>query len=233
VAEPTTRSGFELEAVYGPDSVARRGIGDLGAAVGEPGAPPYTRGIAPDGYRAAPWIIGQYAGFGSAEDANARFRALIEQGQTGFSVALDLPTQMGLDSDHELAAGEVGKIGVAIDSLADMERLFDGVALEQVRQIRTTANAIGPTWLALVVCLCERRGIDPADIRILIQNDVLKEYIARGTYIYPPEAGLRLVADTIEHCAHHLARYKCPQKVNFVDELPVNLSGKVLRRALR
>ncbi len=202
--EPATRSGLPLEAVYDGDSLRRRGIDDLAAAVGAPGAPPFARGIAAEGYREAPWIIGQYAGFGDAEDANARLRSLLEQGQTGFSVALDLPTQMGLDSDHPLAAGEVGKIGVAIDSLADLERLFDGVPLEQVRQIRTTANAIGPTWLALVVALAERRGIDPGEIRILIQNDILKEYIARGTFIYPPEAGLRLVADTIEHCAHHL-----------------------------
>jgi methylmalonyl-CoA mutase N-terminal domain/subunit len=202
--EPTTRSGLPLEAVYDADSLRRRGIEDLAAEVGAPGAPPYARGIASEGYRDAPWIIGQYGGFGDAEQANARLRSLLEQGQTGFSVALDLPTQMGLDSDDPLAVGEVGKIGVAIDSLADLERLFEGVPLEQVRQIRTTANAIGPTWLALVVALAERRGIDPGEIRILIQNDVLKEYIARGTFIYPPEAGLRLVADTIEHCAHHL-----------------------------
>lgn len=202
--ERTTRSGLPLEAEYGPDSTARRGLHDLGTAVGTAGEPPFTRGIVAGGYRRRPWIIGQYAGFGSAEDANRRYRELLERGQTGFSVALDLPTQMGYDSDHPLARGEVGKIGVAIDSLADMERLFDGIPLEQVRQIRTTANAIGPTWLALVVALGERRGFDPAAVRILIQNDVLKEYIARGTFIYPPQPAVELVADTIEYCAGHL-----------------------------
>jgi methylmalonyl-CoA mutase N-terminal domain/subunit len=163
----------------------------------------HTR-IVPDGYRSNTWIIGQYAGFGSAEDTNQRLRQLLEQGQTGFSVALDLPTQMGYDSDHPLALGEVGKVGVAIDTLADMERLFEGVPLQEIRQIRTTANAIGPIWLAMVVALGERRGFDPAQIRILIQNDVLKEYIARGTFIYPPQPAVRLVADTIEYCSRHL-----------------------------
>jgi methylmalonyl-CoA mutase N-terminal domain/subunit len=200
VSERLTRSGLVLEAAFDADSLRRRGLGEPG----EPGKPPFTRGITPEGYRDTPWIIGQYAGFGAAEDANARLLSLLEQGQTGFSVALDLPTQMGLDSDHQLSLGEVGKIGVAIDSLADMERLFDNVPLEQVRQIRTTANAIGPTWLALVVALAERREIDPNSIRILIQNDVLKEYIARGAYIYPPDAALRIATDVIEHCARYL-----------------------------
>ncbi|MGH2945017.1 MAG: acyl-CoA mutase large subunit family protein [Solirubrobacteraceae bacterium] len=203
-ATRVTRSGFELEPEFGPDSLARRQVTDPAAWVGQAGAPPFTRGIVRDGYRSTPWIIGQYAGFGSAEDANRRFRQLLDQGQTGFSVALDLPTQMGYDSDHPLAAGEVGKIGVAIDTLADMERLFAGIPLEDVRQIRTTANAIGPIWLALVVCLGERRGFDPGAVRILIQNDVLKEYIARGTFIYPPGPALALAADTIEYCAREL-----------------------------
>jgi methylmalonyl-CoA mutase N-terminal domain/subunit len=203
-AERTTRSGLALDPVYGPGSTGERGIADVSAWTGGPGAPPFTRGIVDDGYRTMPWIIGQYAGYGSAEDANGRFRKLLEQGQTGFSIALDLPTQMGYDSDHPLARGEVGKIGVAIDTLADIERLFDGIPLSDVRQIRTTANAIGPTWLALVVALGERQGFDPGAVRILIQNDVLKEYIARGTFIFPPAAALELVADTIEYCAKHL-----------------------------
>nr|MBA3620956.1 methylmalonyl-CoA mutase [Euzebyales bacterium] len=141
-------------------------------------------------------------------------------GQTGFSVALDLPTQMGLDSDHELARGEVGKVGVAIDSLADMEILLDGLDLSQVRQIRTTANAIGHLWLALVVAACEKAGVDPGGIKVLIQNDVLKEYFARGTYIYPPAAGLSIVADVVEHCATALPAWT-----------PLTLSGYHIREA--
>jgi methylmalonyl-CoA mutase N-terminal domain/subunit len=223
VTEPedrVTRSGFPLDVEFGPQSTKRRGIADLAQWTGTAGAPPFTRGIAADGYRTQPWIIGQYTGFGSAEDANQRFRQLLEHGQTGFSVALDLPTQMGYDSDHPLALGEVGKIGVAIDTLDDMERLFDGIPLEQVRQIRTTANAIGPIWLALIVVLGERRGFDPGAVRILIQNDVLKEYIARGTFIYPPRAAISLVTDTIEYCAKHLPRWT-----------PLAMSGYHIREA--
>lgn len=213
----TTAGGdIPVRAAYGPEDVAP----DAAARVGEPGAPPFTRGITPDGYRTAPWIMGQYGGFGTAEETNQRFRQLIAAGVTGFSVALDLPTQMGLDSDHPLALGEVGKVGVAIDSLEDMERLFEGIDLGEVRQIRTTANAIGHIWLALVVAVCRRRGIDPGGIRILIQNDVLKEYFARGTYIHEPAAGLRIVADVIEHCAEHLPAWT-----------PVTISGYHIREA--
>jgi methylmalonyl-CoA mutase N-terminal domain/subunit len=199
-----TPTGLELDVEFDSGSLARRGVADLSSWTGRAGAPPFTRGIVADGYRGQPWIIGQYGGFGSAEDTNRRIRQLLGQGQTGFSIALDLPTQMGYDSDHRLALGEVGKVGVAIDSLADMERLFDDVPLVEIRQIRTTANAIGPIWLAMIVALGERRGIDPAQIRILIQNDVLKEYIARGTFIFPPGPALRLVADTIEYCSRNL-----------------------------
>jgi methylmalonyl-CoA mutase N-terminal domain/subunit len=202
-----TRSGFELEPTFDSESLSSRGIDDVDEWAGRPGEPPYARGIDRDGYRKEPWIIGQYAGYGTAENANERFRMLLERGQTGFSVALDLPTQMGYDSDHPLAQGEVGKIGVAVDSLADMEMLLDGIPLEEVRQIRTTANAIGPIWLALIVVLGEKRGFDPGAVRILIQNDVLKEYIARGTYIYPPGPAMELVVDTIEYCAHNLPNW--------------------------
>ncbi|MBM3679457.1 MAG: hypothetical protein FJW96_16520, partial [Actinobacteria bacterium] len=187
---------------------------------GAPGEPPFTRGITRRMYLDQPWIMGQYAGFGSAEETNTRFLQLLEQGQTGFSVALDLPTQMGLDSDHALARGEVGKVGVAIDSLSDMEALFKDIPLDQVRQIRTTANAIGHVWLALVVALMEKRGENPNTVRILIQNDVLKEYFARGTYIYPPAAGLEIVAQVIEHCARHLPAWT-----------PLSMSGYHIREA--
>ena len=185
-----------------------------------PGQPPFTRGITPRMYLEKPWIMGQYAGFGSAEQTNARFKELLRAGQTGFSVALDLPTQLGLDSDHRLALGEVGRVGVAIDSLADMEVLFDGIPLDGIRQIRTTANSIGHLWLALNVARAEKKGHDPNAVKILIQNDVLKEYIARGTQIYPPRAGLRIVADVIEYCARNLPAWT-----------PLSMSGYHMREA--
>jgi len=163
-----------------------------------PGEFPYTRGVSAE---PKPWIMGQYAGFGTPRESNRRFRALLDAGVTGFSVALDLPTQMGLDSDDPRAAGEVGRVGVAVDSLADIEVLMDGIPLEQITQVRTTANSIGYLWAALFEALAEKRGVDPNEFGLLIQNDVLKEYIARGTQIFPPEPSLRLAVDTIEHCA--------------------------------
>ena len=206
-----TRSGIPLAAWYGPGDSSEEA---------PPGRAPFVRGISADGYRGAPWIMGQYGGFGSPEESNQRLKEIIAAGQTGFSVALDLPTQMGLDSDHELSRGEVGKVGVPIDSLLDMEILFDGVDLSALRQIRTTANAIGHIWLALVVAACETNGTDPNDVGVLIQNDVLKEYFARGTYIHPPAAGMRVVADVVEYCARHLPRWT-----------PVTLSGYHIREA--
>src|SRR5699024_7792437 len=142
--------------------------------------------------------------FGSPRESNARFRALLDAGQTGFSVALDLPTQLGLDSDDPRAAGEVGRVGVAIDSLADIEILMDGIPLEQISQVRTTANSIGFIWAAMFVALAEKRGVDPNEFGMFIQNDVLKEFVARGTQILPPEPSLRLAADVIEYCARHV-----------------------------
>jgi len=215
-----TRSGLPLDSQFGPESLVSRGTPDVIAAVGDPGAFPFTRGIESEGYRRKAWIMGQYAGFGSAAEANARLRSLLAQGQTGFSVALDLPTQMGLDSDHPLSAGEVGKVGVAIDTVVDLEALFEGIDLASVRQIRTTANAIGPIWLAMVWVMAERRGIDPNDIAILIQNDILKEYFARGTYFLPPRPAVDLVVDTIEYCAQHLPNWT-----------PVAISGYHIREA--
>ncbi len=211
-----TRSGIPLEPVYGEAEMHASGGRDPGL----PGRPPFTRGITPRMYLEKPWIMGQYAGFGSAEQTNARFKELLRAGQTGFSVALDLPTQLGLDSDHPHALGEVGRVGVAIDSLADMEVLFDGIPLQGIRQIRTTANSIGHLWLALNVALAEKKGHDPNAVKILIQNDVLKEYIARGTQIYPARAGLRIVADVIEHCARHLPNWT-----------PLSMSGYHMREA--
>jgi len=199
----TTESGLPLKAVYGPDELEELDF-DFVKDLSYPGFPPYTRGIDPAMYRDDFWIMGQYSGFGSADEANERYKMLLAQGQTGFSVALDLPTQMGYDADHPLVEGEVGKVGVHLGSLADMERLFEGIALEKVRQIRTTANAIGPVFLAFCVAAFEKRGIAPGNVRIFIQNDVLKEYIARGTYIFPPKESVKLSTDVIEYCAEHL-----------------------------
>jgi methylmalonyl-CoA mutase, N-terminal domain len=169
-----------------------------------PGEYPYTRGITAD---PGVWTMGQYAGFGTPAETNGRFRSLIAQGLTGFSVALDLPTQMGLDSDHPLAKGEVGKVGVAIDTLADIEILMDGIALENISQVRTTANSIGYIWAAMFEALAKKRGVDPNAFGMFIQNDVLKEYFARGTQIFPAEAGLKLSVDVIEHVATHIPRW--------------------------
>jgi methylmalonyl-CoA mutase, N-terminal domain len=165
-----------------------------------PGEFPYTRGVSAE---PKVWTMGQYAGFGTPAESNQRFRALLAAGGTGFSVALDLPTQMGLDSDDAKAAGEVGRVGVAIDSLADVEVLMDGIPLETLSQVRTTANSIGYVWAALFVALAEKRGVDPDQFGMFIQNDVLKEYTARGTQIVPPGPALRLAVDTIEYCARH------------------------------
>lgn len=169
-----------------------------------PGDYPYTRGVS-----AQPkvWIMGQYAGFGSAKESNARFRALLDAGVTGFSVAMDLPSQMGIDSDDPRARGEVGRVGVAIDSLADIEVLMDGIPLEELSQVRTTANSIGYLWAALFVALAEKRGVHPNEFGMFIQNDVLKEFIARGTQIFPPEASLRLAVDCIEYVARETPRW--------------------------
>jgi methylmalonyl-CoA mutase, N-terminal domain len=182
-----------------------------------PGEFPYTRGISPE---PKPWIMGQYAGFGTPAQTNRRFRALLDAGVTGFSVALDLPTQMGLDSDDARAAGEVGRVGVAIDSLADIETLMAGIPLEQIGQVRTTANAIGYLWAAFFVALARSRGADPNAFGLFIQNDVLKEFIARGTQIFPPEPSLRLAVDVVEYATKHVPRWT-----------PLAVSGYHIREA--
>lgn len=217
MTEWTTRSGLRLQEYYTASSPGSDTSEDR---LRPPGQPPFIRGITEDGYRSKAWVMGQYGGFGTPEESNERLKQIIEAGQTGFSVALDLPTQMGLDSDHPLSKGEVGKVGVPIDSLRDIEVLFNGVDLTALRQIRTTANAIGHVWLALIVAMCEKNGTDPNDIGVLIQNDVLKEYFARGTYIHPPEQGMRIVADVVEYCARNLPNWT-----------PVTLSGYHIREA--
>jgi methylmalonyl-CoA mutase N-terminal domain/subunit len=201
-AEFTTISGLPLQRLYTAEDNPNQD--NQAAELGYPGAYPFTRGISPTMYRSNFWVMGMYSGYGSAEEANQRYRALLERGQTGFSVALDLPTQCGYDADHPVAAGEVGKTGVHIGSLADMELLFDGIPLERVRQIRTTANSIGPIFAAMYIAAFEKQGVNIRNTRMFLQNDVLKEYIARGTYIFPPEAGVKLSADVIEYCGRHL-----------------------------
>ena len=182
-----------------------------------PGDYPFTRGVSPT---PKPWIMGQYAGFGTPRESNHRFHTLLEAGVTGFSVAMDLPTQMGIDSDDPRAAGEVGRVGVAIDSLADIEILMDGIALEEISQVRTTANSIGYVWAAMFFALAQKRGVDPNAFGLLIQNDVLKEFIARGTQIFPAPASLRLAADTIEYCTEHVPNWT-----------PLSMSGYHIRES--
>jgi methylmalonyl-CoA mutase N-terminal domain/subunit len=199
----TTPSGIVVEPVYEADDLA--GF-DPATQLGEPGHFPYTRGVHPDGYRGRLWTMRQYAGFGSAEETNRRFRYLLERGQTGLSVAFDLPTQMGYDSDDPLAAGEVGRTGVPIDTVADMEVLFDGIDLGAVSS-SMTINATAAILLVLYETVGRRHGGDPKRLRGTVQNDILKEYIARGTYIFPPEPSMRLVTDTFAYCRAELPSF--------------------------
>src|SRR5438105_11053048 len=173
---------------------------------GRPGEFPYTRGIYREMYRARPWTMRQYAGFGSAEESNRRYRYLISQGTTGLSVAFDLPTQIGLDSDHPLAAGEVGRVGVAISSLADMERLLEGIALDKV-STSMTINSTAAVLLCLYVLVARRQGADLCKLSGTVQNDILKEYIARGTYIYPPRPAMRIVTDLFAWAGRELPEW--------------------------
>ncbi len=198
-----TSSGLEIATVYGPTP-----SGDTPSAdrLGEPGSFPFTRGIRPEGYRGRAWTMRQYAGFGSAEETNQRFRYLLASGQTGLSVAFDLPTQIGYDSDDPMAEGEVGRVGVPIDSAADMEILLDGIGLDRV-STSMTINATAAILLALYEAVGRRQGVAPDRLRGTIQNDILKEYIARGTYIFPPEPSMRLVTDTFAYCRAELPSF--------------------------
>ncbi|MBN1640600.1 MAG: methylmalonyl-CoA mutase family protein [Anaerolineae bacterium] len=198
-----TSSGIPLEPFYTPDHLAGH---DYQRDLGVPGAYPYTRGVYATMYRGRVWTMRQYAGYASAAESNQRYRYLLSQGQTGLSVAFDLPTQIGYDADHPLAQGEVGKVGVSICSLADMEQLFDGIPLDQV-STSMTINASAPVLLAMYIAVAQRRGIPSRVLRGTIQNDILKEYIARGTYIYPPGPSMRLITDIFAYCHEHLPRW--------------------------
>ncbi|HEY6853973.1 MAG TPA: methylmalonyl-CoA mutase family protein, partial [Gemmatimonadales bacterium] len=193
--------------------------GDPATELGTPGAFPFTRGVHPSMYRGKLWTMRQYAGFGTAEETNARFRHLLAAGQTGLSVAFDLPTQMGYDSDHPMAQGEVGRVGVAIATVDDLERLFHQIPLDRV-STSMTINATAATLLAMYVVVGEEQGVPHAKLEGTIQNDILKEYIARGTYIYPPEPSLRLIADVF--------RWVADEKMSFN---PISISGYHMREA--
>jgi methylmalonyl-CoA mutase N-terminal domain/subunit len=196
-ARRTTDSGIELAECYGPVPPHDPGL---------PGKYPYTRGIQATMYRGRLWTMRQYAGFGSAAETNERFKYLLNNGQTGLSIAFDLPTQMGLDSDHELALGEVGKVGVAIDTLADIETLFDGIPLDRV-STSMTINSTAAILLAMVVAVARQQGVALESLNGTVQNDILKEYIARGTYIFPPRFSLRLITDVFAYCQSSLPRW--------------------------
>lgn len=203
VAKFPERKNFEAQRLYTPLDIEDF---DYGEKIGFPGQYPFTRGVQPTMYRGRLWTMRAYAGFATAEETNARYKYLLEAGQTGLSVAMDLPTQIGLDSDHELSHGEVGKVGVAIDSLADMEALFDGIPLDKV-STSMTINGPAAVLLAMYVAVAEKQGVKPEALKGTIQNDILKEYIARGTYIFPPRPSMRLITDTFEYCSKNIPKW--------------------------
>jgi methylmalonyl-CoA mutase N-terminal domain/subunit len=208
-------SGIPIDPVYRPPET----VAPYDEALGDPGRYPYTRGVQPTMYRGRLWTMRQYAGFGTAAETNRRFRLLLEKGQTGLSVAFDLPTQMGIDSDSPRALGEVGRVGVAIDSVEDMHVLLDGLPLDSV-STSMTINATAATLLAMYIVVAEERGIARAALSGTIQNDILKEYVARGTYIYPPTPSLALIAEIFRFCAEEVPNWN-----------PISISGYHIREA--
>jgi len=211
----STLSGLDNEPLYTPDNVAI----DYDRDLGYPGLFPYTRGVYPSMYRGRLWTMRQFAGFGTAEETNARFRYLLGHGQTGLSTAFDMPTLMGYDSDHPKSLGEVGREGVAIDSLEDMEQLFAGIPLGEV-STSMTINAPAAMLLAFYICVAEEQGVPQDQLRGTIQTDILKEYIAQKEWIFPPEPSMRLCVDMIEYCAREVPLWH-----------PVSISGYHIREA--
>ncbi len=211
-----TAAGIEVDLLYTPQDI--KGIDYLNE-LGFPGEYPFTRGIYPTMYRGRHWTMRQYSGLATAEESNARYKFLLEGGQTGLSVALDLPTQMGIDSDHELAEGEVGVVGVSIDTLKDMELLFEGIPLDRITT-SFTINATAAILLAMYIAVGEKQGVSPEKLGGTIQNDILKEYVARGAWIFPLEPSVRLIGDTIEYCMENIPRFN-----------PISISGAHFRGA--
>jgi len=211
-----TSSGVAVNLLYTPEDI--KGVGYLNE-LGFPGEYPFTRGVYPTMYRGRNWTMRQYSGLATAEESNARYKFLLEGGQTGLSVALDLPTQMGIDSDHELAEGEVGVVGVSIDTLKDMELLFEGIPLDKITT-SFTINATAAILLAMYVAVGEKQGVPPEKLGGTIQNDILKEYVARGAWIFPLEPSVRLIGDTIEYCMENIPRFN-----------PISISGAHFRGA--
>jgi methylmalonyl-CoA mutase, N-terminal domain len=201
--ERRTSSEIPIRPFYGPDEVATIPYEEK---VSDPGQYPYTRGLYPEMYRRRPWTMRQYAGYSSAAESNRRYRYLLSQGTTGLSVAFDLPTQIGYDSDSPMARGEVGRVGVAIDSIEDMRRLFDGIPLDRVTT-SMTINATAAILLSLYLAVAEEQGVPWEKVGGTVQNDILKEYAARGTYIYPPGPSLKLVTDVIAFCADRVPKW--------------------------
>jgi len=210
----TTVGGNVVKRVYAPADL--QGVKE--ADIGLPGEYPFTRHIMPTGYRGKLWTMRQYAGFGTVEETNRRFKYLYKNGQTGFSVAFHLPTQEGYDSGHPLAMGEVGKAGVAIDSLQDMEQLWEGISLAEV-STSMTINATAPILLAMYIAAAEKQGVDRGQLAGTVQNDILKEYIARNTYIFGPAPSMRLVTDICSYCAQNMPRWNS-----------ISISGYHMRR---
>ena len=211
-----TQSKRKIKEIYTPIDIADI---DYDKEIGYPGEYPFTRGIYTTMYRGKLWTMRQYAGFSTPEESNKRYKYLLEKGQTGLSIAFDLPTQIGYDSDNPLSIGEVGKVGVAIDSLKDMEILFDGISLKDV-SVSMTINATAPILLAMLVAVAEKQNVKLENLRGTVQNDILKEYIARGTYIFPPEPSLKLCLDIIEFCKDNMPKFN-----------PISISGYHIREA--
>ena len=200
-----TDSGLAIDPLYSPEDLRAQGL-DFGQDIGFPGEYPYTRGVQPNTYRGRVWTMRQYSGYGTAAETNERFRYLLDQGQTGLSIAFDLPTQIGYDSDHRLAKGEVGKVGVPICSLEDMETLFDQIPMDKV-STSMTINSTASVLLCFYIAAAKKQGVSQEQISGTVQNDILKEYIARGTYAYPPRPSMRLVVDVFKYCAESVPKW--------------------------